>query len=190
MNWHSFISTLLGGFITFCAILFTNVLDLRKRKRTHDALIHALLQGLQDEIGGLLEMAETSPVRPIQAVTEGKPYRRSIHRQSGLLHRLSRKRRVGDADRGCRLAPKHHSNLHARESSPGHCEHEPALPPSVFIICKAPSSKPRTVRFRQNPRTIAERWCRSPGSSSRPMRSSGERQPACWKCSHARSGPN
>jgi hypothetical protein len=74
MNWHAFISTLLGGFITFCAILFTNVLDLRKRKRTHDALIHALLQGLQDEIGGLLEMAETSPVRPIQAVTEGKPY--------------------------------------------------------------------------------------------------------------------
>ena len=74
MNWHAFISTLLGGFITFCAILFTNVLDLRKRKRTHDALIHALLQGLRDEIGGLLEMAETSPVRPIQAVTEGKPY--------------------------------------------------------------------------------------------------------------------
>ena len=48
MNWHAFISTLLGGFITFCAILFTNMLDLRKRKRTHDVLIHALLQGLQD----------------------------------------------------------------------------------------------------------------------------------------------
>jgi len=74
MNWHAFISTLLGGFITFCAILFTNALDLRKRKRTHDTLIHALLQGLQDEVGGLLEMAETSPVRPIQTVAEGKPY--------------------------------------------------------------------------------------------------------------------
>jgi hypothetical protein len=74
MNWHTFISTLLGGFITFNAILFTNMLDLRKRKRTHDALIRALLQGLQDEIGGLLEIAETSPVRPIQAVAEGKPY--------------------------------------------------------------------------------------------------------------------
>ena len=74
MNWHAFISTLLGGFITFCAILFTNALDLRKRKRTHEALIHALLQGLQDEVGGLLEMAETSPVLPIEAVAEGKPY--------------------------------------------------------------------------------------------------------------------
>jgi hypothetical protein len=74
MNWQTFISTLLGGFITFSAILFTNVLDLRKRKRAHDALIRALLQGLQDEIGGVLEMAETSPVRPIQTVAEGKPY--------------------------------------------------------------------------------------------------------------------
>ena len=74
MNWQTFISTLLGGFITFNAILFTNALDLRKRKRTHDTLIHALLQGLQDEISGLLEMAETSPVRPIQSVVEGKPY--------------------------------------------------------------------------------------------------------------------
>ena len=36
-------------------------------------LIHALLQGLRDEIAGLLEMAETSPVRPIEAVPEGKP---------------------------------------------------------------------------------------------------------------------
>ena len=58
----------------YSAILLTNALDLRKRKRTHEKLIHALLQGLQDEIAGLLEMAETSPVVPIDAVPEGKPY--------------------------------------------------------------------------------------------------------------------
>ena len=74
MNWHTFLSTLLGGLITFSAILFTNALDLRKRKRSHDNLIHALLQGLQDEIAGLLEMAKTRPVHPIEAVPEGKPY--------------------------------------------------------------------------------------------------------------------
>ena len=74
MHWQTFISTLLGGLITYSAILLTNALDLRKRKRTHENLIHALLQGLRDEISGLLEMAETSPVRPIEAVPEGKPY--------------------------------------------------------------------------------------------------------------------
>ena len=74
MNWHMFISTLLGGLITFTAILFTNALDLRKRKHAHQQLIHALLQGLQDEVSGLLEMAKTSPVRPIHDVPEGKPY--------------------------------------------------------------------------------------------------------------------
>ena len=74
MKWSMFISTLLGGLITFTAILFTNALDLRKRTRAHEKLIHALLQGLQDEISGLLEMAKTSPVRPIDAVPEGKPY--------------------------------------------------------------------------------------------------------------------
>ena len=37
-------------------------------------MIHALLQGLQDEIAGLLEMAETSPVGPFEAVPEKKPY--------------------------------------------------------------------------------------------------------------------
>lgn len=74
MHWQTFISTLLGGLVTFAAILFTNALDLRKRTHTHEKLIHALLQGLQDEITGLLELAETSPVRPITAVAEGKPY--------------------------------------------------------------------------------------------------------------------
>lgn len=74
MNWQAFVSTLLGGLITFSAILFTNVLDVRKRKRAHDKLIYALLQGLRDEIAGLLDMAETSPVRPIGSLPEGKPY--------------------------------------------------------------------------------------------------------------------
>ena len=74
MHWQTFISTLLGGLVTFTAILFTNALDLRRRKRTHEKLIHALLQGLQDEIAGLLELAQTSPVRPIDAIPDGKPY--------------------------------------------------------------------------------------------------------------------
>src|ERR1051326_439298 len=74
MHWQTFISTLLGGLITYSAILFTNALDLRKRKRTHEKLIHALLQGLQDEIAGLLELAQTTPVRAIDAIPEGKPY--------------------------------------------------------------------------------------------------------------------
>ena len=74
MHWQTFISTLLGGLVTFTAILFTNALDLRRRKRTHEKLIHALLQGLKDEIAGLLELAQTSPVRSIDAIPEGKPY--------------------------------------------------------------------------------------------------------------------
>jgi len=74
MHWQTFISTLLGGLVTFTAILFTNALDLRRRKRTHEKLIHALLQGLKDEIAGLLELAQTSPVRPIDAIPDGKPY--------------------------------------------------------------------------------------------------------------------
>jgi len=53
MHWQTFISTLAGGLITYSAILLSNALDLRKRKRTHEKLIHALLQGLQDEIAGL-----------------------------------------------------------------------------------------------------------------------------------------
>ena len=73
MNWTSFISTLLGGLITFSAILFTNALDLRKRKRSHQKLICALLQGLQDEIAGLLEIARRTPVS-IEAAPDGKPY--------------------------------------------------------------------------------------------------------------------
>jgi hypothetical protein len=74
MNWHTLLSTLVGGLITFSAILLTNALDLHKRKRSQEKLTHALLQGLRDEIAGLLEMAKTSPVRPIEAIPEGKPY--------------------------------------------------------------------------------------------------------------------
>jgi hypothetical protein len=74
MNWTSFISTLLAGLITFSAILFTNALDVRKRKRAHQKLIHALLQGLRDEIACFLEGASRTPVCPIEAAPEGKPY--------------------------------------------------------------------------------------------------------------------
>jgi len=189
MNWHAFISTLLGGFITFCAILFTNVLDLRKRKRTHDALIHALLQGLQDEIGGLLEMAETSPVRPIQAVTEGKPYEGlfTASQDYFIVYHANAALVMQIADAELRRSIM---QTYTRAKAVLDTVNMNRLYLSVTTICKAPSSKPKTIWFTQNPRTIAERWSRSPGSSSRPMRSSGERQPACWKCSHARSGPN
>jgi hypothetical protein len=74
MNWHTLASTLVGALITFSAILFTQALDLRKQTRARKKLIHALLQGLQDEIAGLLELASSGAARPIDAVPEGKPY--------------------------------------------------------------------------------------------------------------------
>ena len=74
MNWHTFASTLLGALFTFSGILFTHALDFQRRKRAHKKLIHALMQGLQDEIGSLLEFAKTSSVHSIDAVSEGKPY--------------------------------------------------------------------------------------------------------------------
>lgn len=67
-------STLLGALLTYSAILFTNALDLRKRKRTADKLIHALLQGLHDEISGLVEMARNHSVPSVDATPEGQPY--------------------------------------------------------------------------------------------------------------------
>jgi hypothetical protein len=73
MNWHTFASTLLGALFTFSGILFTHALDYQRRKLAHKKLLHALMQGLQDEIGGLLEFARTS-VHPIEAVPDGKPY--------------------------------------------------------------------------------------------------------------------
>jgi len=74
MNWHAFASTLLGALFTFSGILFTHALDFQRRKRDHKKLIRALMQGLQDEIAGLLEFAKTNSVHQIDAVPDGKPY--------------------------------------------------------------------------------------------------------------------
>src|SRR5688572_27695971 len=74
MSLHPLLSTLLGALITYSAILLTNALDVRKRKRTAERLIHALLQGLHDEISDLLEMARNNSVLSIEATPEGKPY--------------------------------------------------------------------------------------------------------------------
>ena len=67
-------STLVGALLTFSAILFTQALEIRKQRLAHAKLIHALLQGLHDEIAGLLELARTGAARPIETITEGKPY--------------------------------------------------------------------------------------------------------------------
>jgi hypothetical protein len=74
MNWHTLVSTLVGALLTFSAILLTQALDTRKQRRAHEKLVNALLQGLQDEIAGLLELAKTGAARPIDAVPDGKPY--------------------------------------------------------------------------------------------------------------------
>ena len=63
-------STLVGALLTFSAILFTQALEVRKQRRAHAKLMHALLQGLHDEIAGLLELARTGAARPIEAITE------------------------------------------------------------------------------------------------------------------------
>jgi len=74
MNWQTLMSTLIGALLTFSAILFTQALEIRKQRRAHTKSIRALLQGLHDEIAGLLELARTGAARPIGAITEGKPY--------------------------------------------------------------------------------------------------------------------
>jgi hypothetical protein len=74
MNWQTLVSTLMGALLTFSAILFTQALESRKQRRTHAKSIHALLQGLHDEIAGLLELARTGATRPIEEITDGKPY--------------------------------------------------------------------------------------------------------------------
>jgi hypothetical protein len=74
MNWQTLMSTLVGALLTFSAILFTQALEIRKQSRAHAKSIRALLQGLHDEIAGLLELARTGAARPIEAITEGKPY--------------------------------------------------------------------------------------------------------------------
>jgi len=74
MNWQTLMSTLVGALLTFSAILFTQALEIRKQRRAHAKSIRALLQGLHDETAGLLELARTGAARPIEAITEGKPY--------------------------------------------------------------------------------------------------------------------
>jgi hypothetical protein len=74
MSWNLIIFSLIGGLLPLSAIVLTNTLQLRDRKRTQEQLIQALLQGLHDEIRGLLEMFATSSVRPIDTLPEGKPY--------------------------------------------------------------------------------------------------------------------
>src|SRR5579859_6920628 len=74
MNWQTFTSTILGALFTFSGILFTHVLNLQRQKRADRNLIKALMQGLQDEINGLLEFAKVSSVHQIEAAPEGKPY--------------------------------------------------------------------------------------------------------------------
>jgi hypothetical protein len=74
MNWHTFASTVLGALFTFSGILFTHVLNLRRQKCADRNLLKALMQGLQDEITGLLEFAKVSLVHQIEAAPEGKPY--------------------------------------------------------------------------------------------------------------------
>jgi hypothetical protein len=74
MNWQTFASTTLGALFTFSGILFTHALNLQRQKRADKKLLIALMQGLQDEIGGLLEFAKISSVHQIEAAVEGKPY--------------------------------------------------------------------------------------------------------------------
>ena len=74
MNWQTLVSTLMGALLTFSAILFTQALENRKQRRAHAKSIHALLQALHDEIAGLLELARTGATRPIEEITDGKPY--------------------------------------------------------------------------------------------------------------------
>ena len=46
MNWNTIASTLLGALITYSAIILTQGIELWKRKRAHESLIHALLLAL------------------------------------------------------------------------------------------------------------------------------------------------
>ena len=75
MNWNTLASTLLGALITYSAILLTQGLELWKRKRAHESLIHALLLALQEEVESLLEMARIN-APTIEDIPDGKPYER------------------------------------------------------------------------------------------------------------------
>ena len=74
MNWNTLASTLLGALITYSAILLTQGIELWKRKRSHESLIHALLLALHEEVESLVEMARTNAPRELES--DGKPYER------------------------------------------------------------------------------------------------------------------
>jgi hypothetical protein len=74
MNWKTLASTLLGALITYSAILLTQGIELWKRKRAHESLIHALLLALHEEVESLVEMARTNA--PPESGSDGKPYER------------------------------------------------------------------------------------------------------------------
>lgn len=75
MNWNTLASTLLGALITYSAILLTQGIELWKRNRAHNSLIHALLLALHEEVESLLEMARTN-APPSESNPDGKPYER------------------------------------------------------------------------------------------------------------------
>lgn len=75
MNWNTLASTLLGALITYSAILLTQAIELWKRKRSHESLIRALLQGLHEEVESLLEIARMNHPS-VEDIPEGKPHER------------------------------------------------------------------------------------------------------------------
>ena len=74
MNWNTLASTLLGALITYSAILLTQGIELWKRKRAHESLIHALLLALHEEVESLVEMARVNA--PPESQPDEKPYER------------------------------------------------------------------------------------------------------------------
>jgi hypothetical protein len=73
MNWNTLVSTLFGALITYSAILLTQAIELWKRKRAHEALIHALFQALYEEVESILEMARMKAPSN-EDIPDGKPY--------------------------------------------------------------------------------------------------------------------
>jgi hypothetical protein len=75
MNWNPLASTLLGALITYSAILLTQAIELWKRDRAQQKLIHALLQALREEVESLLEMVRMN-APSIEDIPLGEPYER------------------------------------------------------------------------------------------------------------------
>ncbi len=75
MNWENIASTLIGASITYSAILLTQAIELWKRKRSHDTLLHALLHAIQEEVESLLEMARMN-APSVEDIPDGRPYER------------------------------------------------------------------------------------------------------------------